>query len=129
MASEKAGGPALPCTKYSTSSRMPQPCGWMMHRPICTSLSDYSEEPFIRGARALLFRVWLPVVRCYALPFLYKLRYREEQLQLFAILPHRQDPTLDPRTKSQHHQSHQEYRCSTSREYQLCQELAPIAPN
>ena len=60
--------------------------------------------------------------RCdvYALTFFYKLMYRDETLQLLAILPRHQDPTLDPRTRSQHHQSH---------EYQLCQELAPNAPN
>ena len=43
----------------------------------------------------------------YALTFLYKLIYREEPLQLLAILPHRQDLTLDPRTRSQHHQSYE----------------------
>ena len=49
-----------------------------------------------------------------------KLMYWEEPLQLIAILPHRQDATLDPPTRSQHHQSH---------ECQLCQELVPYAPN
>ena len=47
----------------------------------------------------------------YALTFLYKLMYRDERLQ---------DPTLNPRTRSQHHQSH---------EYLLCQELARNALN
>ena len=56
----------------------------------------------------------------YALTFLYKLMYRDKPLQLLAILPRRQDPTLYPRTSSQHHQSH---------EYQLYQDLAPNAPN
>ena len=37
----------------------------------------------------------------YAFIFLYNLMYREEPLQL-AILPHRQDPALDPLTRSQH---------------------------
>ena len=36
----------------------------------------------------------------YDLKFLYKLMYRKEPLQLLAILPHRQDLTLDPRTRS-----------------------------
>ena len=39
----------------------------------------------------------------YAFIFLCNLMYRDEPLQL-AILPHRQGPSLDPLTRSQHHQ-------------------------
>ena len=56
----------------------------------------------------------------YALAFLYKLMYRDKPLQLLAILTRRQDPNLDPRTRSQRHQSH---------DFHLCQVLAPNVPN
>ena len=99
---------------------MPQPFGRVLRQTICTSSIECSAEPFIRSARALFFRVWTARRDVHALTFLYKLMYRDEPLQLLAILTRRQDPNLDPRTRSQRHQSH---------ELQLCQELAPNAPN
>ena len=43
------------------SSSMPQPFGWVLHQPICTSSIEYSAGPFICWAWAF-FRVWLLVV-------------------------------------------------------------------
>ena len=108
-------------TTYRKTHPRVCPTVWMGAAPTHLHHLDRVQrrEPFILWARALFFRVWPPVVDVYALTVLYKLMYPEEPFQLFAILPHRQNPTLDPRTRPQHPQSH---------EYQLCQELALNAP-